>query len=337
MAVVFMDGFDAYGTVLGTDLSSLILRKWQQVDRANPLPSVQAGRISGFSMNVGNSSTYTLPFASQASYIVGAAIKVVQYNVPLLRFMDGVSFQCTLSLDSLGRLILQNGGGGALQAQGTTILVTNTWYFVEMLVTFNNTTGAFHLQLNGTDEIVATNINTVTTANNTGSRFQLVGTSTYWDDFRIFDTTGPNNNSLIGDMKIETIFPNGPGAYTQWTPTPANPNWQNVSEVAVDDDATYNATTTPGNQDAYAVQHLAHVQSNIHAVGVNLVQRKDNPASKTTTQLTHISGNDFVGSPIMILDTYYTNEKLYELNPNTNISWTTTDVNNAQFGIRVVS
>lgn len=340
MALVFMDGFDAYNTVLGSNVDVQILRKWHQCDFANPNPSTQAGRISGFSMYVGNTNVYTLPFASQPSYIVGAAIQLQGViNTPIIRFMDGASNQCTLGTDSLGRLILYRGvEGGTLQAQGTTILAINTWYFVEMLVTFNATTGAIHLQLNGTDELNVTGLNTVTTANNSANRFQLVGRAIFWDDFRIFDTTGPNNNSLIGDMKIETLFASGPGAYTQFAPTPnTNANWQNVSEVAVDDDATYNAATTAGNQDAYAFHSLANIHSNIHAVGVNVVQRKDNPASKTATTLTHISGNDFVGGTTTILDTYYTTEQLYEVNPNTAISWTVPDVNAAQFGIRVVS
>jgi hypothetical protein len=339
MALVFMDGFDAYNTVLGNNVDVQILRKWHQCDFANPNPTTQAGRISGFSLYPGNTNVYTLPFASQSSYIVGTAIFVNAYNIPLLRFMDGTSFQCTLGLDSLGRLQIWNGSGGAVQATGTTILATSTWYFIEMIVTFNSTTGAFHLKLNNNDEIVATNINTVTTANNTGNRFALWAAGpVLWDDFRIFDTTGTFNNDFIGDMKIETLFASGPGVYTQFAPTPnTNANWQNVSEIAVDDDVTYNSATTAGNQDAYTFHPLSVILSNVHGVGVNIVQRKDNPASKTATQLTHIGGSDFLGNTTSTLDSYYTNEKLYDVNPATSLPWTVTDLTNAQFGIRVIS
>lgn len=339
MAIVFMDGFDCYATSIGQGIGTLLLRKWHQVDFSNPQPFIQTGRISGFCLQTGASNLYTLPFTSQATWVIGGAFQIPagnNYSLIIMRFFDGSSLQATLQVDALGRLNLYNGNFVSLQATGTHSLTNGQWYFLEMIITFNNTTGAFHLKINNVDDIVATGLNTVTTANNTANRFQLTGQSLMWDDFRIFDTTGANNNTFIGDCKIETLFANGAGASTQWTPL-ANANWQEVSEVAVDDDTSYNFATTPGLQDAYTFNSLVHVTSSIHAVGSNLVQRKDNPGTKTTANLAHIGGTDFVGSPITVLDTYYTNEQLYELNPNTTISWTAADVNASQFGIRLVS
>jgi hypothetical protein len=340
MAMVFMDGFDAYANADGTGIGTLLLRKWHQVNFSNPQPFIRPGRISGWALQTGASDVFTLPFTSQATWIIGAAFQIPagnNYQLIPMRFYDGSSLQATLYIDAIGRFNLYNGNFGPLQATGTHNLTNGQWYFIEMMITFNNTTGAFHLKINNNDDINVTNINTVTTANNTANRFALPGQSLMWDDFRVFDTTGANNNTFIGDTKIETLFANGVGAFTQWTPTPANPNWQNVSEIAVDDDTTYNSATTVGFEDAYTFQSLVHCTSNIHVVGTNLVQRKDNPGSKTTAQLAHIGGNDFVGAAIPVLDTYYTNEGLYELNPNTTVSWTNTDVNASQFGIRILS
>jgi hypothetical protein len=336
-----MDGFDCYSNSDGTGIGGLLLRKWQQIDFGNPQPFIRPGRISGWGISTGNSNIYTMPFTSQTTWIIGAAFQLPignQYNVPMMRFYDGTTVQSALAIDGLGRLALYNGNfSGNPIATGTINMVTGQWYSIEFMITFNNTTGAFHSKIHNNDDIVATNLNTVTSANNTANRFQLAGTGNWWDDFRVFDTTGANNNTFVSDNKIETLFANGVGASTQWTPQPANPNWQNVSEIAVDDDTTYNFTTTPGNQDAYTFQSLTHCTSNIRVVGTNLVQRKDNPGTKTTAQLAHIGGNDFVGSAIPVLDNYFTNEQLWELNPNTTVSWINTDVNASQFGIRLLS
>jgi hypothetical protein len=334
-----MDGFDAYTNTASTGIGVLLLRKWHQVDFANPQPFSEPGRISGWAVNTGNSNIYTFPLGSPATLIIGGAFQIAignNYQIPIMKFYDAASVQSLLYVDGLGRLVLYNGNFSSIQATGTHSLTNGLWYFLEMSITFNNTTGAFHIKINNNDDINVTNINTVTTANNFASRVQLSGTNTFWDDFRVFDTTGPNNNTFIGDCKVETLFANGPGASTQWTPL-SGANWQNVSEIAVDDDTTYNFTTTPGNQDTYTFQPLAHINSNIHVVGTNLVQRKDNPGSKTTAQLAHLGGSDFVGGNIPVLDTYYTNEQLYETNPNTTVSWTPTDVNTAQFGIKLIA
>jgi hypothetical protein len=77
-------------------------------------------------------------------------------------------------------------------------------------------------------------------------------------DLYLADQTGGANDvkDFTGDMTIDYIVPNGVGAASQWTPTPAVPNWQNVDEVPPLCGTDYNATITVGNRDSYQMQNV---------------------------------------------------------------------------------
>ncbi len=340
MAIVFMDGFDNYvsnGSAIGTPL----LRKWHQIDFSNPQPSAQPGRISGLCLYTGASNCYTLPFTSQATYIIGFAFKLTSYNfygaIGVVKFMDSTSFQCSLMVDSVGHLYFTNGNNGTqLGSTGTTILALSTWYHIETKITINNTTGSFTVKLNGVTEISATSVNTRTTSNNTCNRFLLPGTRNYYDDFFILDTTGSANNDFIGDNKVETLLPNAAGNYSQWTPS-SGANYTTVNETAVNDDTNYNSTATANNIDTYNFGNLVNVATGIRGICINEHVRKDNAGTKTIAPVIRISSTDYVGNTVSAIDSYYIALQIYEQNPNTTASWTNTDINNAEFGIKLIS
>src|SRR6185437_13665423 len=72
-----------------------------------------------------------------------------------------------------------------------------------------------------------------------------------------------------GDLRVECVMPNGPGAHTQFTPS-AGANWQNVDEVPPDDDTTHNDSSTAGQLDTFVHAALAGIPSSIAAVAVQV-------------------------------------------------------------------
>jgi hypothetical protein len=55
----------------------------------------------------------------------------------------------------------------------------------------------------------------------------------------VLDNTGTQNNDLIGDCRIETLYPNGAGNYAQLSANGAGTNYGCVNEHPADDDTTY--------------------------------------------------------------------------------------------------
>ena len=352
MSLVFVDGFDYYRAIGGITTTGPFPRKWGNIT-ANS--SIVAGRHNAaFAQNLAlysgvSGNNLTPPLGDEATWIVGFALRGFDTNTQsraIMYFFDVSTVQCALWLDGNQRLTLLNGISGATQATGTTPIRGLTWYHIQIKVTINNTTGSVHVKLNGQDEIhtgggPVTSLDTQVSANATANKIALVAHQEwYFDDLWICNTTtntpGPPNDDFLGDIKVETLFANGVGNSSQWTPL-AGSNYENVDETATDDDTSYVFSSTPTNVDTYTFANLAQIDAGIKGVAVNLQHRKTTAGSKTIRPIVRHSGTDYAGTTVPVFDDYASNTQIYQANPGTSATWTTGDVDAAEFGAELVS
>ncbi len=363
MALLFAEGFDAYSTTIGAVPT---YRKWYPTN--NPSNTIVAGRFAAYASNCRqflNTKLYT----PTATLICGFAIKRSQYitgqtSSIILTFNQGVTgTHCFLSVNKDDYLEFYRNGVGAaevLLGTGTTKVRSGLWYYIEAKTTINTTTGAVTIRVNGLNDIVLTNVNThgdesVTASDTTDSvclytdlsqggsvtrsgttiSCSVTNNGPVYDDFYLCDTTGSVNNDFLGEVYVNTLFANGAGNYTNWTPNTGS-NYTAVNEVAVNDDTTYVSTNTATTNDSYAFSNLT-ITHIVGGLNTNLIARMDDAGPHTVATLVRISSTDYVGTAISTTSTYTNLPQIYETSPNSGSAWTVSEVNAAEFGIQLVS
>lgn len=249
----------------------------------------------------------------------------------------------SLTFDSLGRVQWRRGvQSGTVLGTGTTQLSNASGFFyIEVRLKCHDTLGEVEVRVNGVTEILVTGADT----RNGGT--DVVNTPTWvcsaglavtfcFDDLYICDTTGTENNDFLGDIKVETVRPTGAGNSTQFTPS-AGSNWQNVDEATYDSDTTYNASSTAGHKDTFAMANLSTVAGTVKGVQVVNVWRKDDAGTRTAKSVVRVGSTDYEGAEVALGSSYSVGREVIELNPATGLPWTIADVNALEAGYKVES
>jgi len=270
---------------------------------------------------------------------------------PILRLLDNAGTE-------MGRLYLTASGGQLAyrNGSGSNVLTTSfgsgftpmnsTWYTVEMKVTAGTSTGYVEIRVNGTPYSVS-NVNTVGTALASGMRSLGIGATGatsnfnvfYFDHLVVMDATGSTLNDFQGDLRIKTLLPSAAGAHSDWVPTGAASNWGTVSESGLDQDTTYNLTSTPGAMDSYALSDITP-GTPVYGVAVSATLRKDDASLRQGQLFVRLSGSDLmVGSPFTLASDYTTRAvAMVPTNPIVATGvWTATDVNGLEAGIQLIT
>lgn len=355
MALVFCDGFDHYNdeTTAMTKWSERIASggnfptfSYQYVTTPIRGTTGRALYLSGgaFSSVTNHYITKIFP-TTYSTFIMGFAVYPYTANVGFwmvyiydvngniyARFLLNSNYQPVLELTSASPLQTITGAGTAQP---------NQYSYVEIKLTPQTSGGFAELRLNGVSQGTFTG-NTLGTAQPSGIKKMLLGfvaanaTVTY-DDVYCCDGTGAYNNDFLGDVRVAALYPNAAGAFTQLNRGGSAPtNWQSVNEVLHDSDTTYVGHNTAGKVDTYNYQDLPSSASSVKAVASSYVVRKDDVGTRTaTTHMRSSSGEADLAqySPGL---TYAVIQQTMDINPVTLQPWTVNDVNNGEFGLKVV-
>lgn len=335
MALLFMDGFDANDGSL----------KWfNSIPGSSSTTRFSKGLSGSCSDGAGNPmKRYT---TGTAQIFTGAAIYTSggwASDYGMTFYGDaGATQHLTVLFTSTGIQLHLGGNGGTLLASGiagegsTGVYYNNTWYYLEATATIASSGGICQVRVNG-----ATAINYTGNTKNggTGTTIDVAGYLTgqwtqrtiLYDDLYICDATGTTNNTFLGDVRVQTLFPAAAGSSTQLTPTGSANNYANVNDVP-DSTATYNASTVVGNRDTYLMGQLLAstgtiygLQDNVHAFKTDAGSANMKAALKSGTNLyydaTHVLGatNAWFGA-------------VRETDPNTSAQWTSANLNSIEFG-----
>jgi hypothetical protein len=357
MALVAFEGFDHYGAsptdVLNRRASGL---QWNSAGNGNAW--VTPGRNNaGTAIRIGPLSyllgALTVP---QVSGYFGFAMLLEPLSIaidgayPFLRIWD--LGRTTIHLDLLfnlaaGSLQVFRGnhqsGGVLVGSTGNNAYTVGTWNFIEFFLTISDTTGAVQIRNNGQLQIGVVGIDTKTAtgfAQFDGIEFFGANTGTMSngitiDDLYVADTTvGPGLfpfNYFAGDSRVVTLHAVGDVGTPGWTPL-SNANWQEISEVHADGDASYNTTASVGAADRFNFEALSGTISNVLAVQVTGSYRKDDAGTRIVTQLLDSGGTEVGGAGHSIPNEYVYPSDLFVLDPATGATWSVTAVNAVKAG-----
>ncbi len=332
MALLFMDGVAHYSNVA---------QKWNSTSGgpsiASGPPGVKALSLSGGS----GGQSVSKSIASTSEVIVGCRIK---YNIipngdrGIIRLQESSAIHLDVRIAATGQLRVTR--NGTTLATGTTALTAGSIYYIELRGLINDSTGQYELRINGVTEVSGTSadtrnggtgiVDTVVfhTGVDNGSINLLVS------DIYICNAAGSLNNTFLGDVKVETLYPTGAGTTTNFTPS-AGSNYQNVDDVTPDGDSTYNTDATAGDKDTFAMGDLATTAGSVLAVQQIVCCRKDDAGSRTLHTVMRSGGTDYEGGDTAVGDSYANVFGLRETNPATSAAFTISDVNGMEAGYKV--
>lgn len=338
MTLLFADGFDHYtSTTLG--------RKWDINGSAGNYATISSGNTR-FGVGQGLQITYagayiekTLPGAS--TWIVGFALKVAANSFWCLQFFDTSILQILVYITPSYAIQINRGSGTLLGISNTIpVLRSGNWVYAEVKVIIHPTIGSVEVRVQGVTVLLLNNVNTsasgTTVANMMRFNDSNNGSSQlYLDDIYICNGSGIINNSFLGDIRVDTLYPTGVGTTTQWTPG-AGSNYAQVNSATPDDDTTYVESSTSGNKDTYQMGNLAGTPNYIQGVQVVQLSKKTDAGFKNMQNVLRIGGADYLLGSSYLNDYYYYSLDMEELSPATTGAFTLTEINALEAGYTVL-
>lgn len=329
--VEFKDGFDH---MAAADL----VQKW-----ASSSSVVGASKVTGV-YGFGSAQRYlnanrtiqTPTLTARASYLACLHFRLESLpasDVVLLNWRESTTSHCDIRITAAGA-IRATRNGTSLGISSTGVVGINTWYWLEAVVTVNDTTGAVSVRLNTTNILTLTSQDT-RNAGSTGlvDNIQLnsvSGGNNDWDTFHVINASSLINTELV----IDTVVPTGAGNSTQFTPSTGS-NWQNVDDATSDGDSTYNSANTVGHKDLFAMADpragvVEHVQ-------VCVAARKDDAGARQLAIVTRSDGADYDGATQTVTSSYLVYRESLRYDPDTAADWGQAALAAAEFGYKQVA
>ena len=336
MALLWLDGFEQY------ENTADVLDTYTTSQSAST--TIETGRNTG----AGNNKALQLGFnttnmsarltETTSTVVVGFAFKaVLMTTLDIIRLYSDSTEMITLRI-STGEIYIDRGSTN-LGSTTTANLLSNMWYYFELKVFIHDSTGTVQVWVDGVSKLSLTSQDTKNGTPTTINGLYLGGASSdfVYDDLYLLDDSGTDATDVLGDCRVETVFPDADGATNNFTAVGAGTtNADRVDDGSTpDDDTTYVHSSTATNKDLYGFAALAGDIDTVYAVGVALRVRKTEAGFRTVATVARSNVTEVDGSDYAIgVDWRYVNE-IYENDPDGGGAWDEAAVNAAQFGIKI--
>jgi hypothetical protein len=339
MALLWIEGFEGYGTSTGFAPlpAGVLARKYPHVRDATSL-DIEVGRFGGFCLEMaGNSELGTPTLTVDDTLIIGFAFRVEgTTSLTLMGLWDGTDQNISLHYHQSTNELAIYRDSSILETIDIGLL-PDTWYWCEMKVKTNNSTGTYDVEVGGVNIFSASGVDTQTGSNaySSTARMEGGGTTNRWDDLYICDSTGSVNNDFLGNVRVVSISPDGDSTANFGTSTPSANHYENVDENPSDDDTSYVEDGTVNTVDLYDYEALSGAGS-ILGLQINTQCRETDVTAFSLITPIESNGSQYDDSPAIIgTPSYVFRSRLSELDPDTSAPWTFSGVNAAKFGIKV--
>lgn len=280
---------------------------------------------------------------TQATLIVGFAFKTPNYNFSgrvLGIHRHSVGEQVFFTTTPGGYPTVKV--GSTTLGTGTIQIPLNSWVYIEMKVTCGTSSnGSVQVKVNSVTDI---DVSSVTTGTASAADALIIGGGgafnsflALFDDIYLCDGTGSSPyNDFLGDVSVQAVFADGVGNSTQFSRggSDSGTNWGQVDESTPNSDTDYVYSSTVGNKDLYTFGSIAATTGTIYAVQPRLFSRKDDAGARSICSVARVSGTEADSSNASIGETYVYYSDIRTTKPGGG-SWAISDVNGAEFGIKV--
>lgn len=355
MALEGFSGFELVNNLaVGWD-PPFTLFNWT-VNGGAPLPRTGAQFAQAYSEGAYAAKSY---LANKATRVMGMACYFSQVNGGTSMrwsFHDGYAVsadnatcQVGIGVNSSGQFVAYRGraagssSGGTLLGTATTPLPINTWLFVEIKVTVDNSAGVVEIKVDGTTFLSLTGQDTQNTANAYSNALAWCGggnAGNFWrgfDDAYWLNTDGSApDNDFLGDCVVRGVIPStGNGTHQDSTPSTGTDRGALVDE-ATPTASDYNQISTPGDEDSYNYP-VAGTTGTIIGLNIASLVGKSTAGTCTSRNLARISGTDYYGTTRNVSTTYGWHVDCMRVSPASGVAWTEAEINGAEFGVERVA
>jgi hypothetical protein len=285
-------------------------------------------------------------------WVVGIALRIISHPLSSLPFLTWIystnnNAQAHITINSSRKLEARRGGvGGPLLGSSTTPLDLNVWYYVEWELNIDDTFGISKIWLNNQVVLNLQLVDTKTINELTADTLRIGyqnNNSFYnfvWhlDDLYVKSIITPEPDPHLGNCKIKTIKPTSDAGPNTWTVSGAVNHFDAVDQVP-NDNTDYITTTTNGVIDVFGMQDLSLATNDqIFAIQTNIVAKGDSTSEQIRTKL-KINSTLYDGfvQPITSTTDYKGYTQTFETNPETNVVWTSNNVDDTDFGVEYVT
>jgi len=337
MTHLFGDGFEHVD-------DGFELLKWDEYYSASAITYAAGyGVNSTWGMRIENSSPYYLGknlAANESTIIIGARFKLDALNSSneIINFFDDSTAQCEVRIKSDGAIAVYR-GSTEIAVSASSLISIDTWFYLEVKIVFNNTTGSVIAKLNGTERINQTSIDTCAGANEYINKIRLYSNDdhVYVDDLYICNISGSDNNDFYGDISIVALYPTSDGTYTDFTPSTGSDHYALVDESQLVGDTDHNESSTIGHKDSYGMTVFSGTGV-IKVVQICAAVKNTSTGTMNVQTLCRsgITPADNFGSNFALSQTMKGAITIHEKETD-DVAWTAAKVNAAEFGLKVAS
>jgi len=334
MALLFMEGFDTYGSVVEMHTD-------QNINGDTSGVSLPAGRIDGQALRNANAgSEVIMQFPdSGATFFYSVRFKC-EGAAPIFNTIFDFGNQVGLTINS-SRILTVRRLPSTTLASFTTALTVDQWHLLEVKIFMNDSTGTVIGRLDGVEEINLTSQDTLQFAPALVGFFRFTGNAVgiVLDDLYIGDTTGSDLVDFVGgggDVHIETLDPDGDGATTDWTPL-ASTNISNVDEgkTLADDDTSYNSSSTVTDKDLFTMSAIVGNVDSVVAVQPKLRVRKEDAGTRILNATIRSNVTEVDSGDISLSTDWQWKRAIYENDPDGGGAWDEAAVNAMEVGVEL--
>jgi hypothetical protein len=336
MSLLFIDGCDHYA-------AGDALKKYSAA--GGIMTSTTAGRRGGGAIGHStNSGGYiTKSFLPANTVIIGFGMYMLGNSNNSTFLLIGDSSASHIRLNAISGNYIAAYRENFPTLIGTTalpVLTPLTYNYIEVKCRADAVTGFIEIRVNGGVVLTLNNINTkgssaLTSAISAISLFTL-SAGTWFDDIYICDNSGTMNNDYLGDIRIDTIYPNADGTYTDLAPDTGTTRFSRVNE-AVLAEASYVSGSTDGAKNTYQFGDLALGTNLIKGVQVTNTGKKMDAGFRTMANLVKSGASLQESTPKYLADSTLMLSTIHEKDPATNAAWTNAAINAAEFGTKIGS
>ena len=341
MTLLFVDGFDHYGT---SDLS----KKWVNVGGSEQIASTSGRRGGGALYAASYGQSIDKVITSSGTVIIGVAFKSATFNTgypALFTLKESATVHLTVMYNAASKIEIRRGNtGGTLLATSTSAYTLSAWNYFELKAKIDSTTGMTEVHINGVVDSGLTLTGANTRNGGTSGVISTVqlgqsggaGAWAYYDDLYVCNNSGSTNNDFLGDCRVDTILPTGDGNYTQFTPSTGTAHWSLVDENPPNT-TDYVSSATSGDRDSYTFPDLSGLSSQtIYGIQINAAALKSDAGARSLGTMSRLGGTDKDGAGAAMSTSQLYISEIQETDP-ASAAWTESNVNAAEFGVKVTA
>ena len=339
--LLHIDGFDTYASTYDLTQTYYLVN--------NPYLSTSGGRFGKGCVQFNNSGQTFRWSNNTALTNIWLGFAYTPWVTPaagaIVTFMSASGVEASLYVNAnTSTWTFLRGDNNAYLGSATVAIPVNMYHWIDIHYSISNSVGVFELWVDNARYINLSNINNTQYNNSSFSIISFGATivnSTnpaygVYDDLYILDTTGPYNNTRLGDSRIETLAPISDTGSNNGTPSTGTTHYNLVNALPWAAGSTsITIAETAGQEELFNMKSLSVTPTAIAAVKVKAITSQTSGGSMYANTIVVSNGIENDGNATLLSTSFGSVSNIFPTDPNTSNTWTSSSVNSMSCGFKV--